>query len=160
MVTKNEELQNTLKQYFEKEETLSSKEILNTVTLMIYNIESNSQNNDLAELARILPDKELTNLINYFDGATLKIPNKQQYKKALIYAISFYLREVKYLTWSQIKQILNLSEKEEEELKFITVSKKINKIKELLNSTALEALEKTAEEEIKSIAKDRTVDHG
>jgi hypothetical protein len=84
----------------------------------------------------------------------------QQYKKALIYAISFYLREVKYLTWSQIKQILNLSEKEEEELKFITVSKKINKIKELLNSTALEALEKTAEEEIKSIAKDRTVDHG
>jgi len=160
MVTKNEELQNTLKQYFEKEEKLSSKEILNTVTLMIYNIESNSQNNDLAELARILPDKELTNLINYFDGATLKIPNKQQYKKALIYAISFYLREVKFLTWSQIKQILNLSEKEEEELKFITVSKKINKIKEILNSTAMEALEKTAEEEIKSITKDRTVNNG
>ena len=160
MVTKNEELQNTLKQYFEKEEKLSSKEILNTVTLMIYNIESNSQNNDLAELARILPDKELTNLINYFDGATLKIPNKQQYKKALIYAISFYLREVKFLTWSQIKQILNLSEKEEEELKFITVSKKINKIKEILNSTAMEALEKTAEEEIKSITKDRAVNNG
>lgn len=156
MNTKNEELQSVLREYFEKEETLSSKEILNTVTLMIYEIESNAQNNDLSQLARILPDRELTNLINYYDGAVIKTPNKQQYKKALIYAISFYLREVKFLSWHEVKKILNLSEKEEEELKFITVSKKINKVKEILNSTAMSALDKIAEAEIKSIQNDKS----
>lgn len=92
---------NKINNVFEEE----NKTLLDTITFMVYEIE-NSDKNDLFMLTKLLDDKSLTNLIDYFNGNTIRVPTKEQFKISSILAYMFYLTDIKQMSFQEAKDSL------------------------------------------------------
>lgn len=92
---------NKINNVFEEE----NKVLLDTITFMVYEIE-NSDKNDLFMLTKLLDDKSLTNLIDYFNGNTIRVPTKEQFKISSILAYMFYLTDIKQMSFQEAKDSL------------------------------------------------------
>ena len=122
-----EHIKTILETYFEKE-TLDNKELFNQLLFYIYTIHSSTS--DIYMLAKLLPDEYLTKLIFYFDGDTIKLPSKKEYKILLLTALCFWLKEFKNLSWNEIKQIIDFDTIEQSvEISTISLGNKIIKLK-------------------------------
>ena len=122
-----EHIKTILETYFEKE-TLDNKELFNQLLFYIYAI--NNTTSDIYMLAQLLPDEYLTKLIFYFDGDTIKLPSKKEYKILLLTALCFWLKEFKNLSWNEIKQIIDFDTIEQSvEISTISLGNKIIKLK-------------------------------
>jgi len=128
-----------LEQYFKAQEK-ADKEVLNQIILYIYYLESKSTNSDLFVLARLLPSEILYKLISYYDGDIIKMPSKEEFKRAYIVSICFYLKEIKGWSWEEIKNFFPNNVDYEDLISSISIGKKINKIKETLSNDLLELL--------------------
>lgn len=128
-----------LEQYFKAQEK-ADKEVLNQIILYIYYLESKSANSDLFILARLLPSEMLYKLISYYDGDVLKMPTKDEFKKAYVVSICFYLKEIKGWTWEQIKQFFPANVDYDDIISSISLGKRINKIKEVLGNDIVKLL--------------------
>lgn len=136
-------------QDFFKADAQSTKDLLNQVTLFVYSIEKSPS--DLYHLAKLLPDKYLAKVIDYFDGGVIKVPSKEEYKKNLLLTIMFFLSEVKGYDWIKIKEMLNLDE--DPTISTISIGKKLQKIKSQLKGRLQEILISLNLEEALEIAK-------
>lgn len=79
--------------------------LINSISFLVYEIENNDRN-DLFMLSKLLDEQSLTNLINYYNGTTIKLPTKLEYKRNLTLALYFYLIELKGFTFAQASEIL------------------------------------------------------
>lgn len=86
--------------------------ILDTIAFLIYELE-NKGTNELFMLAKLLDEDSLHNLIKYYNGATIKIPSIEEYKKSSFLAFLFYLIDIVGLDF---KSALSFLEKEGFEL--------------------------------------------
>lgn len=130
----NKKVVEKLQRYLEHE-NVSAKEILNRLSLFIYQRESSQT--DLFHLAHLLSDESLWKLIDYYDGATIRIPTKENFGECLELAIVFFLREVKGLSWEEIKPMLK---KDDKNFSSTGYGKKIESLKKDISSTLLSLL--------------------
>ena len=122
---------NTIDNYFNVDKKVS-KETLEILTWYIYSLEEN-RHHDLHLIAKILPEKYTSALVNYYDGDHIKMPFKEEYIKLRLLAVCFFLKESQGWSWERIKIFLNISGKEIDEFSSISLGNKINKIKDNLN---------------------------
>lgn len=131
-------LNKKLNEYFKISE-YSSEQALNALSLLIYSFDADK--NDLFILAKLFNSEDVAKLVYYYNGATLKIPTIEEYKRAKVVASCYYLREVKGWTWPDIKEYLNLTEEEElEDSSTKSIGKQIAKIKEELKPDFMDVL--------------------
>jgi hypothetical protein len=62
------------------------------------------KNTDLVKLYKLLGLDNFSKVINAFNGKNLKLISSEELKDAIILALLFYYKEVKRLTWDEIKQ--------------------------------------------------------
>jgi hypothetical protein len=84
----------------------ASLEILEALKGLIY--KTTSEKHDLSYLYKILPEEYVVKLIDYYNGSTLKVPSKKDYRDLIILIVSFYLKEVEGRDWMYIKNVLNV----------------------------------------------------
>jgi hypothetical protein len=135
MKISKDEILKDIQEFFKADEQ-STKDLLNQVTLFVYSIEKSSS--DLYHLAKLLPDKYLTKVINYFDGGVIRVPSKEEYKKNLLLTIMFFLSEIKGYDWAKIKEILDLDD--DPSISTISIGKKLQKIKSQIRGRLQEIL--------------------
>lgn len=144
---KNKIIERRLSEYFEKEKYVA-KDIFNQLSLFIYSIEDSTS--DLYNMAKILPDEHLEKLINYYDGAIIKIPTKEKFKEALLLSLLFYFYEIKKLSWSEIKEIIDY-DTYFKDYSLISLGKKIIKIRKIINKEMIGILQRL---DIKTVLED------
>lgn len=122
-------IEEKLKEYF-KLEKQKDQGILNQIILFVYFLESQSTQSDLFILGRLLSSQDLYKLISYFDGDIIKMPSKEEFKKAYIVAISYYLKEIKHLDWNEVKTFLPETEDFAEYTSPTSLGRRVSQVKE------------------------------
>ena len=125
MTQQNTIIQQKLAEYFETSQQ-ADIDVFNQLVLYVYAVES--QNSDLHLLAKILPQEYLTKLINYYDGDILKLPSKENYMQCYLIALSYYLKCIKGMSWSEIKEMIDLHEKDKDMISSISLGYALNRI--------------------------------
>lgn len=137
----NQNINKKINDYFNIEKEVS-KETLEIITWYIYQLEENRQH-DLYLLAKILPEEYIMKLVSYFDGDNIQLPKKDEYVDLKLASVCFFLKKIQKWNWQQIKDFLNIPEKDIEVLSPISVGNKINKIEENLNRDIKDILKNT-----------------
>ena len=140
-------LQKKLEAFFSVEQQ-TAKEILNQLCLYVY--AQNAKETDLYHLAKILPDKYLNDVVDYYDGAVVKFPTKQQFHDSLLLAICFFLHEIEGYGWDDIRRILHIP-KNSELFSSVSLGKKLSGIKYEMYDQLKEALYDLSMEDIAKI---------
>ena len=112
--------------------------VFNQLALSIFSLES--YDSDLYILAKILDHDNLVKVIDYFDGDTIKIPQKDEYRNAYLLAVCFFLKEKKNWSWQKIRETLKLDELNG--ISTISLGKKINVLREALHFDMKQLLDK------------------
>lgn len=131
----------TIDDYFNLDKKVSKK-TLETLTWYIYQLDEN-RHHDLYLITKILPEKYISSLVNYFNGDYIKIPKKDEYIRLRLLAVCFFLKESQGWSWDRIKMFLNIAGKEKDfdEFSSISLGNKINKIKESLTEDLKDIIE-------------------
>jgi hypothetical protein len=140
-------LKQSLEEHFSKDDILT-EQIFNELVLYVYSIES--KDTDLPILARIFPEEQLQKLITYYDGDTLKLPSREEYRTCLLTALCFWLKTFKGYSWFEIKDYLNIPDNNKDILSSISIGGKINKLKDALGKDLIANLDKIEEKEFVS----------
>ncbi len=126
-----------LKKYLKVEEETASS-LFEQLALFIYSLESGKH--DLYILAKLLPEQEISKLVAYFDGDTIKLPTKKEHRSLLLLGVCYYLKEIKRLSWDEIKTFLDLPENNQDLISSISLGGKINKLNEKISKEWVELL--------------------
>jgi hypothetical protein len=129
MAQQNTIIQQKLEEYFEVSKD-SDEKIFYQLMLYIFGLDS--KQHDLYLLAKILPIENTISLVNYFSGDNLKLPSKDQMYDAYLTAICFYFKKIKGMNWTEIKEFLNLPEKDKDLISSISLGYKINNLSDNL----------------------------
>ena len=113
--------------FVNKNQKLNS-EILHELTLYVY--AQNFVDSDVYFLAKKLDTESLFKLISYADGEPVILPSKTEFRNNYLVAVCFYMKEILEMPWDEIKEVLNLPEKDKDLISSISIGKKINKLKE------------------------------
>lgn len=133
-----ESLKKKLDEYFSVIE-YTAEQALNALSLLIFSFDS--EKNDLFILAKLLKPSEIAKLVYYYNGASLRIPTIEEYKRSKILASCYYLREIKGWDWITIKEYLSLTDEETpDEGLTKSIGKNIAEIKRELRPDFLEVL--------------------
>lgn len=114
--------------------------LINSISFVIYEIENNDKN-DLFILSKLLDEQSLINIINYYNGATIKLPTKLEYKRNLILSLYFYLVEIKGYSFKEAAQIIKDKAGYEIEEHDVAFGKKLKSIRNKLKDRVLQILE-------------------
>lgn len=147
-------IKDKVKEFLKIEET-TADEIFEQLTLFIYSLES--KKHDLYILAKLLKPEELSKVISYFDGDTLKLPSKEEHRNLLLLSVCYYLKSVKGWDWTKIKEFLDLPENNQNLLSSISIGGRINKLNEqmskellkILNTTEIKGMEEFVSKELR-----------
>lgn len=126
-----------LKKYLKVEEETASS-LFEQLALYIYSLEA--EKHDLYILAKLLPEKEISKLVAYFDGDIIKLPTKKEHRTLLLLGVCYYLKEIKRFTWEEIKTFLDLPENNQDLVSSISLGGKINKLNEKISKEWVEML--------------------
>lgn len=142
--SKNENLYSKLKDIFDTHH--NAGQFLNHLSLWVY---ANNSNSDLPALAEVLEEDQLIKLVNFFDGADVKIPTKHELKECQLSIILFYYREILGFDWLDIKKRLNLPEIDKKPFfNSVSMSRKVSKIKNQMQTDLMQTFESLSEDEI------------
>lgn len=144
-----------LREYFNYDNK-KAKEILNELSLLIYQSESESK--DLYELAKLLPDEHLLKVVNYFDGATLQIPSKEDFKNCLLLSVVYFLKEKQNWSWKQIKAYIDIPDLNSE-ISSISLSKKLQRIHREIEKNLMYMISKLDIKDIKEIIREEHLEN-
>lgn len=125
MGQQNTSIQNKLEEYFNKSKD-SDEKIFYQLMLYIFGLDS--KQHDLYLLAKILPIDQVIKIVNYFSGDTLKFPTKDELYFLYLTSICYYLKCIKGMNWSEIKEFINLPEKDKDLISPISLGYKINAV--------------------------------
>jgi hypothetical protein len=146
----NKIIEEKLDEYLKTESELEAK-IFYQLSLLVYKL--NCPENDLHIMAKILPPEHLKNLINYYDGDTMKLPSKEQFHESLMLGITYYLKKIKGMSWTDIKEFLDLPEHNKNLISAISLGGKINKIDDRITYQLGKALKQIDPAEAKKVIK-------
>jgi hypothetical protein len=116
----------------------TSKQALEALSLLIFSFDY--EENDLFILAKLLNPEDIAKIVYYFNGASLKVPSIEEYKRSKLLACCYYLREIKGWDWPKIKRYLSLLEEDLDDSTTRSVGIKIAKIKNELRPDFLKVL--------------------
>jgi hypothetical protein len=138
---------------FAKKDDRVNEDILNEITLYIY--ATSFPDNDIFFLAKKFKHDVLFDLISYADGEPIILPDKMEFRNNYLVAICFYMKEVLDMTWTEIKEVLNLPEKDKDLISSISIGKKINKLKEKFSYDIQKLLKQIKITDIRDIVKEK-----
>ena len=90
-----------IEEAFSKPKDTEMDLILKVVSLLIY---KNSTSTDIVEMYKVLGMENFTKIVMLFDGRTVKFPTKQEITNTLINSLVYYYREIKNLSWEDVKE--------------------------------------------------------
>lgn len=67
---------------------------------------NNTKNRDMVDLYNLVGMDEFVSIISLFEKRTVVFPSKNEIKESILLALIFYYREVKGLSWVEIKEIV------------------------------------------------------
>jgi hypothetical protein len=138
---------------FLNEEKRINRELMNEITLLLFC--SEFPDSDLYFLAKRFDDNTLFELISYADGEPIRLPSKEDFRNNYLVAICFLMKEKLGMSWGEIKEVLNLPEKDQKLISSITIGKKIKKIKEKFNADTNRLLSKIIINDIRDLKKEK-----
>lgn len=106
-----------------------------------------NESNDLFMLSKLCDEKSLDNIINFFDGAKIKFPSKEEYFDSKILARYIYLLEIKKISFNDSTKMI------ESELNIAIPdtmfwNKKINDLKKKIDYNVEKLFDEKKEREI------------
>jgi len=114
-------------------------QMLNSITFLVYELESGNKN-DLFMLSKLLDEESLNNLINYYNGANIRIPTVEDFKRSTILGLFYYLMDVKNLSFSESKTIIeSYGYKIEDDS--ISLGKRVSSLRKQLANRILNVIE-------------------
>lgn len=137
-------LKDIIEHYFQKDEILD-KQIFNELTLYVYSLES--KDSDLYMLAKMLDEESLQKIIAYYDGDSLKLPTREEYKNCVLTALCMWLKTFKGYSWIEIKEYLEIPENNKDILSSISIGGKINKVQDNLGKELFDHLNRIEEKD-------------
>jgi hypothetical protein len=138
---------------FTKEDQRVNEEILNSISFYIY--ASEFPDSDIYFLAKKFNIDIIFDLISYADGEPIRLPNKDEFRNNYLVAICFYMKEILNMNWEEIKDVLNLPEKDRNLISSISVGKKINRLKEKFSYDIESLLKQIKITDIRELVKER-----
>ena len=148
----NELIKERIDEFVNNNEKLNS-ELLNELTLYVYAQEL--VDSDVYFLAKKLDTESLFKLISYANGEPVILPSKTEFRNNYLVAICFYMKEILGMTWVEIKDILNLPEKDKDLVSSISIGKKINKLKSKFNNDVEKLLKQIKITDIRDLVKEK-----
>lgn len=107
-------------------------------------IMNNGNSDNVQNLYSLLDLENFIRVVTLFDGKTIKFPSKQSLKETFIWALCYYYKEIKNLSWKEIEKLIPY---EISTISYGIRIKQLNKyIEKEIHSIATE-LEKLDEEE-------------
>jgi hypothetical protein len=103
-------LKKQLDEYFRKEK-VDTRELIKKISVLIFQYEI--PNTDAAKAVAITDIDVINKLVNYYDGGTIKLPTKQEWKDCLMMLVYYYFKNVKGMDWKDIRKILNISSEDD-----------------------------------------------
>lgn len=97
-------IDNQIERLFSKQSPTEMDLILSILSIIFY---KNNMNKDIVDLYNIVDINSFVKIINLFDGKSVKLPTKNNFKEELIFAILYYYKKVKGYEWDKIKQIVD-----------------------------------------------------
>jgi len=144
-----------IKEKFEKYlQADESESVFNQLALYIYATESNES--DLHILAKILPPYYLAKLINYYFGDPIRPPKKDKFQDCMLLAITYFLKHEKGLSWTEIKEFLDLPEFDKDMISSISLGSRINRIRDNLNKEMIDLLNQMNLENLEKFIESKT----
>ena len=122
-------LTDKVNKYFDADKKVS-KESLEIITWFVYQLEENRQH-DLWLLAKLLSEKDITKLVAYFSGDSIKFPTKDKYIELRLVSVCFFLKEIQGWDWVRIRTFLGMNENDKT-FSSLSLGHRVNKVKEHL----------------------------
>lgn len=141
-------IQQKLEAYFKSQDE-SEEKIFYQLMLYIFGLES--KQHDLYLLVKVLPIDHLITFINYFGGDTIKIPSKEISQKSFLVAICYYMKCIKGMTWTEIKESLDLPEKDRDMISSISLGYSINALNDNMTKDLKEILKQVKTRDYKEL---------
>lgn len=135
-----EPIKQTIENFIKKEKQLD-KSIFNQIALYIFGQEAN--NTDLYFLAKLLTEKSLMDVIDFYDGEIIKPPPKKTYKECLLITICFYLYTINGWNWNEIKEFLKLPKEDGNVFKELDIIKRVESLQNELDRNLYKILKDT-----------------
>jgi len=148
MTQQNTVVQQKLAEYFKSSKD-SDEKIFYQLMLYIFSLES--KQHDLYLLAKILPIEQVIKITNYFSGDTLKFPTKDQLYSCYLTSVCYYLKCIKQMNWQEIKEFLNLPEKDKDLISSISLGYKINNLNDTITKDLKDILKQVTTRDYKEL---------
>jgi hypothetical protein len=148
MIQHNSLIKQKLDDYF-KSQNDSDEKIFYQLMLYIFGLES--KQHDLFLIAKIIPLEHAVSLVNYFAGDTIKMPSKEQAHDNVVLAIAYYLKCIKGMNWTEIKELLNLPEKDKDLISSISVGYRINALNDTMSRDLKDILKQVKTRDYKEL---------
>jgi hypothetical protein len=150
MVQQNTIVQKKLEDYF-KTTNDSDEKIFYQLMLYIFGLKS--KQHDLYLIAKILPIEQTIRLTNYFADDNLKFPSKDELYNLYLTSVCYYLKCVKGKNWTEIKEILNLPEKDKDLVSSISLGYAINDLNREMSRDLKDILKQVKTTDYKELIK-------
>lgn len=82
-----------------------NSEIFSSLIFVVYEVKSGNKN-DLFMLSKLLDEKSLNNMINFYNGSTIKLPTISEYKESTVLALYYFLTDIKNLEFSKATEVI------------------------------------------------------
>lgn len=139
MVTKKS-IKKSIDEYLALEKQTADN-VFTQLFLYICSQESPNSPSDLYILGKLLKPGDVKSIVDYFDGDSIRIPRKEEYRVSMLVALCFYLKVIKGYDWGDIKDFINLPENSSDILSTISIGRKINNISANLGKDIIKALQ-------------------
>lgn len=88
---------------FKRQAESETDQLLRLISIIL---QFNGNDSDLVDLNRVLGLEKFTEVVNKFDGRTVKFPTAEEIHETVVLAFCYYYKEVKQMTWEQIHEAL------------------------------------------------------
>ena len=122
----------------------SDKENLESLKSLLWIVfEHESKQHDLYYLSKILSLQQIIDLVEFYNGAEMRIPSKKEFRESLALVVALHL-DMNGYSWEEIKSVLGLRDKEY--FNSISIGKKMKTIRENIKQQIHKVLNKKAKE--------------
>lgn len=87
---------------FEETTKTDTEILLNILTIVVFN----RFGNDLGTLYRIVGMENFSKITEIFSSKTVRFPEVEELRQALTLALTYYYKNIKHLSWSEIQKQL------------------------------------------------------
>lgn len=122
----------------------ADKENLESLKSLLWIVfEHETKQHDLYYLSKILSLEQIIDIVEFYNGAEMRIPSKKEFRESLALVVALHM-DMKGSSWEEIKSVLGLKDKDY--FNSISIGKKMKLIKEGIKQKIHKLLNKKGEE--------------